>query len=292
MIGAVRDCVRAQRRAEQYLVCVTHFSTAHTGQPIDFSAATYNILADAYIRPARYRGCPPQALAPGPRRQLLLDRVAALDVDLLLLQEVEPAAHQAIAQRLGDGYVGVYAPRHGRPDGASLFARRSCMSVTQHEVLHYQTHASGDDQLALIAQLRLGTRRLLVASTHLQWCPDSTPAEQHIGRAQLIELLDRMMAIDESATWIIAGDFNATSRSSVILAAAERGLVLSAQTQRPWDTCNANNRPRKLDYLLIRADQLEPHPGTLMRLQRDTPLPSLSEPSDHLPLRVDYRFAR
>jgi mRNA deadenylase 3'-5' endonuclease subunit Ccr4 len=257
----------------------------------DFYAATYNILADAYIRPDRYRGCLPESLAPGPRRALLLDRIAALDVDLLLLQEVEPAAHQAIAQRLGDGYVGVYAQRRGRPDGASLFARRSCMSLDRHEVLHYQTHASGDDQLALLGHLRIGARRLLVASTHLQWCPDNTPAEQHTGRAQLLELLDRMQAADADATWILAGDLNATSRSSVITAATERGLVLSAQAQRPWDTCNANNRPRKLDYLLIRAAQLEPHPGTLMRLLRDTPLPSLSEPSDHLPLRVDYRLA-
>lgn len=256
----------------------------------DVSAATYNILADAYVRPDRYRGCLPESLAPGPRRRLLLDRIAALDVDLLMLQEVEPGAHQAIAQRLGDGYVDVFAQRrHGRPDGASLFARRACMSLERHELLHYQ---NGDDQLALLGHLRVGTRRLLVASTHLQWCPDNTPTEQHVGRAQMIELLDRMQAVDADATWILAGDLNATSRSSVLAAASERGLVLSAQAQRPWDTCNANNRPRKLDYLLIRASQLEPHPGTLMRLLRDTPLPSLSEPSDHLPLRVDYRFAR
>jgi mRNA deadenylase 3'-5' endonuclease subunit Ccr4 len=256
----------------------------------NFSAATYNILADAYVRPDRYRGCLPEALASGPRRALLLDRIAALDVDLLMLQEVEPAVHQAITQRLGEDYVGVFAQRHGRPDGASLYARRSCMSLERHDVLHYQTHAKGDDQLALLGHLRAGTRRLLVASTHLQWCPDNTPAEQHIGRAQLIELLEHMHAADADATSILAGDLNATSRSSVLDAATERGLVLSARDQRPWDTCNANGRPRKLDYLLIRPDDLEPHPGTLMRLHRDTPLPSLTEPSDHLPLRVDFRF--
>jgi mRNA deadenylase 3'-5' endonuclease subunit Ccr4 len=258
----------------------------------DFSAATYNILADASIRPDRYRGCLAESLAPGPRRRLLLDRIAALDVDLLMLQEVEPAAHQAIAQRLGDGYLGVFAQRRGRPDGASVFARRACVSLDRHDVLHYQAHASGDDQLALLCHLRIGSRRLLIASTHLQWCPDNTPIEQHIGRAQMIELLGHMHATDADATWILAGDLNATSGSSVITAAIERGLMLSAKAQRPWDTCNANGRPRKLDYLLIRDGQLEPHPGTLMRLHRDTPLPSLSEPSDHLALRIDYRFAR
>jgi mRNA deadenylase 3'-5' endonuclease subunit Ccr4 len=258
---------------------------------IDFSAATYNILADAYIRPDRYRGCSPASLVPGPRRALLLDRIAALDVDLLCLQEVEPAAHQAIAERLGDDFVGVFAQRRGRPDGASLFARRACMSLDRHEVLHYQAHAPGDDQLALLGHLRFGTRRLLVASTHLQWCPDNTPTEQHIGRAQMLELLDRMQVIDADAIWILAGDLNATSRSSVVTAATDRGLVLSARDQRPCDTCNANGRPRKLDYLLTRADQLDPHPGTLPKLHRDTPLPSNTEPSDHLPLRIDFCFA-
>lgn len=258
---------------------------------IDFSAATYNILADAYVRPDRYRGCPPEALVPGPRRRLLLDRIAALDVDLLCLQEVEPAAHQAIADRLGDTYVGVFAQRRGRPDGASLFARRARVSLDRHQVLHYRAHQADDDQLALLVHLHIEGRRLLVASTHLQWCPDDTSSDRHTGRAQMIELLDHMQATDPGAIWIVAGDLNATSRSSVIEAALERGLVLSARDQRPWDTCNANRRPRKLDYLLIRAsDRLEPHPGALPRLHRDTPMPSQTEPSDHLPLRVDYRF--
>jgi endonuclease/exonuclease/phosphatase family metal-dependent hydrolase len=257
---------------------------------IRFSAATYNILADAYVRPDRYRGCTAEALAPGPRRRLLLDRIAGLDVDLLCLQEVEPDAHQAIARRLGDGYVGVYAQRRGRPDGSSLFARRACIDLDRHEVLHYQAHHRRDDQLALLSHLRIGERRALVASTHLQWCPDDTPDAEHIGRMQMIELLDHVRASDPDAIWILAGDFNATSRSGVLEPALARGLVLSTRNQRPWDTCNANNRPRKLDYLLIRAEQLEPHPGTLPRLARDTPLPSASEPSDHLPLRVEYRL--
>ncbi|MFV8751928.1 endonuclease/exonuclease/phosphatase family protein [Nannocystaceae bacterium ST9] len=256
----------------------------------EFSAATYNVLANAYVRPDRYRGCPPGSLEPGPRRRLLLDRIAALDVDLLCLQEVEPDAHEAIAARLGSAYAGVYAQRRARPDGASLFVRRSCLSLERHEVLHYRTHAERDDQLALLGQLRLGDRRLLVASTHLQWCADTTPPDQHLGRGQMIELLDHLAREGSGATWILAGDLNAVSQSSVVEVALARGLVLGAKTQRPWDTCNANGRPRKLDYLLVSAGQLDARPGVLPTLRRDTPMPSSSEPSDHLPLRIDFRF--
>lgn len=252
----------------------------------EFSAATYNILADAYVRPDRYPLSPAAALDPGPRRRLLLDRIAALDVDLLCLQEVEPAAHAAIAERLGDDYLAVHAPRRRRPDGASLFLRRDRFTLTRHDTLHYTSRGS-DDQLALIAELTLGTHHLQVACTHLQWCRDDTPAEAHIGRAQLCELLDHLAPAD---TRLIAGDLNATSQSPVLRAASERGLALGAAKQRPWDTCNANRRPRKLDYLL-HSQGLDPHPSPLPPLQRDTPMPSLHEPSDHLPLRITFRFA-
>ncbi len=90
-----------------------------------FSVATYNVLANAYVKPDRYRHSPPEALEPIARRERLLARIAALEVDVLCLQEVEPDAHAAIAQRLGEGYESAFAPRIGRPDGASLFARKS-----------------------------------------------------------------------------------------------------------------------------------------------------------------------
>jgi endonuclease/exonuclease/phosphatase family metal-dependent hydrolase len=252
---------------------------------LEFSAATYNILADAYVRPDRYPLSPPAALAPAPRRQLLLARIAALDVDLLCLQEVEPAAHAAIAERLGDGYLGVYASRRRRPDGASVFIRRGRFALTRDDTLHY-TSSGSDAQLALIADLTIGTHRLQVACTHLQWCRDDTPAEAHIGRAQLSELLDHLPPADIR---LIAGDLNATSQSPVIRAASQRGFALGAAKQRPWDTCNANRRPRKIDYLL-HSPNLEPHPDPLTALHRDTPMPSLQEPSDHLPLRITFRL--
>ena len=253
-----------------------------------FSAATYNILADAYVKPNRYPYSPPEALAAAPRRELLLARIAALDVDVLCLQEVEVGAHAAIAERLGAAYTGVYAQRRGRPDGASLFVRHPQVRLERHEATHYAAHAKDDDNVALFGHLRVGERRLIVVSTHLQWCRDDTPPDQHIGRAQLIELLDRKEQ-DADATWILAGDFNATAQSPVIRAATDRGMALGAARQRPWDTCNANNRPRKLDYLLYSAGHLDPRPGILPPLRGDTPMPSLVEPSDHLPLRIDFR---
>lgn len=249
-----------------------------------FSVATYNLLANAYVKPERYRLSPPEALEPSRRRARLLDRIAALEADVFCLQEVERETHDAIAARLGEGYVNVFGPRHGRPDGASLFAQKTVATWHGSEVLHYRAHASGDDQVAVIVRLVIGGRPITIVSTHLQWCSEATRPEDHIGRAQLQELLDRR----DDSTWIIGGDFNAISQSCVVVDALARGMALGAATQRPWDTCNANGRPRKLDYLLFTLGRLVPQPGTLPKLQRDTPMPSLTEPSDHLPLRIDF----
>ena len=91
-----------------------------------------------------------------------------------------------------------------------------------------------------------------------------------------------------TTTRLIAGDLNATSQSCVLQAAIDHGMALGAAKQRPWDTCNANRRPRKLDYLLYTRGHLDPRADALPPLRRDTPMPSLVEPSDHLPLRIRF----
>lgn len=269
---------------------VIHGDMEHP-MPTTVTVVTYNVLAQAYVRPERYPYTAPEDLEPDVRRRRLLERIAAFDADVLCLQEVEPDIHEAIAERLGEDYQGVHAPRHRRPDGCSVFARRRPLTWEHHEVLHYAAHDPGDDQLALITMLRHGETTLAIASTHLRWQPDHVSPDAHIGRRQLSELLDRRERHpDPSTRWILAGDLNAISQSVVIREAEDRGLVLSCRSQRPWDTCNANRRRRKLDYLLIEPGALRPHPRPLRSLQRDTPLPSPVEPSDHLPVVVDYHL--
>jgi endonuclease/exonuclease/phosphatase family metal-dependent hydrolase len=236
-----------------------------------FSVATWNILAQAYVVADRYADCVPAAMEPAARRALLLDRVSALNVDVLLLQEVEPDAHEAIARRLG--WKGVYAQRRGRPDGASVLTR---LPIKGSEVLRYQSKGS-QDQVALIVELA----EAVVVSTHLQWQPDGTADERHAGRVQLLELLNRV----DGRAWIIGGDFNAVPDSSVLREAFSRGFVESSAAL----TCNANRAPRKLDFLLARGLKATARP--LPAITADTALPSTLEPSDHLALAADFEPA-
>ncbi|MFT5686219.1 MAG: mRNA deadenylase 3'-5' endonuclease subunit Ccr4 [Myxococcota bacterium] len=244
------------------------------------SVVTYNVLAESYVRPGRYRGVDPVALEPTARRQRVLDRIAGLDADVLCLQEVEPDVFEALTTRL-TSHDGRFAKKLGRPEGSAIFVRRDALSIESTHTLRY-TH--GDKcALAFIVHLSDG---LSVASTHLQWAPPRTARDQHIGRLQLIELLAYVDARPD--TWLLTGDLNDISEGMVIQAAAERGWKLSCRTQRPWDSSHINGRRRKLDYLLYRSEQLRPEPGTLPTLTGDTPLPTLTEPSDHLPVLVRY----
>ena len=50
--------------------------------------STYNVLADAYVRPSFYPATPSQVLVPGQRLPSLLERLHHLDSEVLCLQEV------------------------------------------------------------------------------------------------------------------------------------------------------------------------------------------------------------
>jgi endonuclease/exonuclease/phosphatase family metal-dependent hydrolase len=232
-----------------------------------FSVATWNVLAQSYFRADRYKHCDPRALDLKGRHTLLLERIARLNVDVLLLQEVERQVHDAIAAQLGPTYRSAFTQRKGRPDGASVFSRLRWLG---DEVLHY---AAGEAQLAQLATLEVEGRTLVVASTHLQW---TAPGHHPIGREQLLELVPRR-------PHLIGGDFNADPQSAVLRAAFDAGYVEGGR----GDTCNIGRAPRKIDFLLSLAP-LVPMARSVTKLDADAALPSLTEPSDHLPVIVDY----
>jgi endonuclease/exonuclease/phosphatase family metal-dependent hydrolase len=243
-----------------------------------FRVVSYNILAESFVR-HHERSAGVDAAA---RRARLLEEIASFDADVLALQEVESDMFAALQKRLGSSYQSVHALRKGSPDGSAIFSRGG---ITTSEELHFDLGKRGKGRLSLLATTTLDGASVGIVSTHLQWQGSETPAERHLGRQQLIELLD---TLDASIPWIVCGDFNANSTSSVLQAAYDRGWELSCRTQRPWDTTNINGRRRKIDYLLIKPSSLSPTPGRMPKLERNTPLPSLDHPSDHLPVQVDF----
>jgi endonuclease/exonuclease/phosphatase (EEP) superfamily protein YafD len=258
---------------------------------VTFTAVTYNVLAQSFVRRDRYPLSEPEALDATRRHALLLQRLEGLDADLLCLQELEPAMNDAVRERFEASHHVAYAPRTSRPDGLAILARRAGFDWLGHDVLRFAPNRTRDGGPALIAHLSIDDTSIHVACAHLPWEPESTPPAEHLGRQQMLELIAHRDATAPHDTWIFAGDFNAVPTSVVLDAALSHGMAESCREQRPRDTCAINGRPRKIDYLLYSTGRLLARPGILARLSRDSVLPSLTEPSDHLPLHVDFEVA-
>lgn len=238
---------------------------------------SWNVLADAYLKDEYFPLTPPEVLERGPRRKAVVDRVAQLHaskVDVLCLQEVDVALFAALEERLKAEATGRHFRKRGKGEGLALFVRHALATEPT-----WREHAFSDMSGFVALGATIGD--LAVVTTHLKWEPDGTLPEAHRGRAQLAELLD---------TWptgarVVCGDFNATPESDVLALARERGLRDAyASLEGAW-TCNANGKRKRIDYVL-HSPELQAAPVPLPALADDTPLPSASEPSDHLPLEV------
>ena len=132
-----------------------------------FTVATYNVLADAYIRPGYFPRTPAKLLASGPRQACLLDRIAALGADVVCLQEVEGPRYAALLSHLGGlGYGGAYAQKgRGKPDGCATFVREATFDLVSMERVPYEDGEPESGHVVQVVVLERDGHRLAVAQT-------------------------------------------------------------------------------------------------------------------------------
>lgn len=240
--------------------------------------ATYNVLADAYIRPGYFPHTPPELLAPERRRPALLQRLEELAADLLCLQEAEEPLFRAIQERF-PSWEGRYLPKgRGKPDGCAIFATRALSLADLPSV----AYGDGSGHVALSVRVELEDRPLVVTTTHLKWAPPELSPGEHRGCVQLSELLSRRQELcGDASGWVVCGDLNATPDHALLRLAREAGLRPAHADDPP--TCNVHGWCRTLDYLLL-SEGLQATPEAPPALDAEDPMPSALHPSDHLPL--------
>jgi mRNA deadenylase 3'-5' endonuclease subunit Ccr4 len=255
-----------------------------------FTVASYNILADSYIKPEYYPGIPAAVLAPQSRHSALVRHILALNTDVIGLQEVEPEMFRVLEQALQlRGYVGHYAPKTGKPDGCATFVRTAALAVQAISPLRY-TDGGGTEpdsgHIALIAELTQGPRRLVVANTHLKWDKPGTPVAQQRGHRQISQLVRQRQA----GPGIVCGDFNVTPESEVAGVLRQAGWIDVYRDRQHMRTCISNRRARRIDYLWHTAE-LCSRPLPVRSISDQTVLPSAEEPSDHLAISAWFDWA-
>ena len=272
---------------------------------ISFSIASYNILADAYVRPERYPNVDPEILRWDRRKFALAEKLARLDADVICLQEVEADAYATIERSLATkGYSGVYAKKgSGKPDGCAVFFREAGLRFAGADALYYndgRRDVPDSGHLALIASFESERGVIRVANTHLKWGQDDKPPEEHIGYRQIRELIDKRFKADQAApdskayAWIVCGDLNARSGDPVVKELLDNGF-LDAYAGREQATCNPNGKAKRIDYIFyasLRAPNLIAEPAKLTEIDDLTLLPSADEPSDHLAIMATFKEER
>jgi mRNA deadenylase 3'-5' endonuclease subunit Ccr4 len=267
---------------------------------LSFSIASYNILADSYVRPNWYLNIDPEILRWDRRKFALAEKITRLDADIVCLQEVEAEGYALIEGSLaGKGYSGVYARKgSGKPDGCAMFFRQAGLRFAGADTLYY--HDGRPDfpdsgHLALIVSFERQGSVIRVANTHLEWGQDNKPPEEHVGYKQIRELIDERFKPDQTAyatksTWVLCGDLNAESDDPVVKELLGNGFV-DAYAGREQATCNPNGRANRIDYIFYtpeRASNLIAEPAKLMEIDDLTTLPSADEPSDHLAIMATF----
>src|SRR5262245_13776601 len=173
-----------------------------------FAVASYNVLADSYLRPQWYPGTPESVLVPWWRRPALTRHITGLAADVICLQEVEHDLFTALAEHLRPlGYEGYPAPKRGKPDGCATFVRTAALAVRAWQVLHYadgRGMSPDSGHVALILLLEREGRVVGIANTHLKWDAPGTPLEARWGYRQITQLFRGLPAINPTCpSWII-----------------------------------------------------------------------------------------
>ena len=257
-----------------------------------FRLASYNVLANSYVKPQWYPNVDPEILRWDRRKFHLAERILRLDADIVCLQEVETEAYALIEQSLSSkGYDGVYAKKgFDKPDGCAIFFRPGSLRIIGNGTIYYHDSlrdAPESGHLALLISFECECGVIKVATTHLRWGQEDKPPEEHVGYLQIRELINDHIKTDRKAyAWIVCGDLNVKPDSSVVNELIRNGF-LDAYTGHAQATCNPNRRAKRIDYIFYTAG-LSAKPARIMEIDDLTPLPSADEPSDHLPLVADF----
>lgn len=240
--------------------------------------ATWNVLADAYVRRERSPGVDPALLRPAARRAAILTRASGLDADLLCLQEVEEPCFAALRAHLAPlGYTGTWCPKTGgRPDGCATFWRGR--TATAERVF---VQPDGSHHVAQATDFP----DLVVVTTHLKWNPPAAPPAEQWSLRQAEALVAWLRA--DPRPVLVCGDFNVEPGHAALAAFASGGLHdVFAGALRPH-TCCANGHTAKVDHVLARGLTVRPAPRQFDQAGTSA-LPSSAEPSDHVPLLVEW----
>jgi endonuclease/exonuclease/phosphatase family metal-dependent hydrolase len=244
---------------------------------------SWNVLADAYVRPEFYPDVEPALLEPGARTAAVAELIAASEADVACLQEAEPAVLYTLAD-----WDLLHARKRGKPDSC-VIAVRPGISIEGERTIAFADGApdrQDSGHVAVIAIVSIAGERVQIATTHLRWDRPRTPSGGRWAVRQARELIG---ALAPGIPTIVCGDLNVEPHDEVY------AMLIAAGFVDPYagdlaPTANPHQRAKRIDHVL-HTRELVAHGVPSIAIEDTTPLPSAAMPSDHLPVVVWFESA-
>jgi hypothetical protein len=231
---------------------------------VTLRCASFNVLADSYLRLANYDHVAPELLAPGARLPYILTCIRSLDADVIGLQEATDDLIKAI-ERANEWQIFSSPKAAPKPDGCLLLVRRS-IKVTDFQAYHYADGSGHVVQLVTIMGVRF-------ANSHIKW---AKAGPRHIGVSQTKELLQHLGV----GPAVIFADCNDRPGGPVRQLVEQAGFT---NTSGDTPTAFVDGAPVALDLVAVRGLTARPVNTGLSA----NGIPTMACASDHLPVVAD-----
>jgi len=229
---------------------------------MELRTASFNVLADEYLKYGDYSRVDPTLLVEGARTNGIVRVIDELQADVVGLQEADLSLLSALEDT--EKWQTFWKPKENKTEGLLMLIRKGI------EVSNYESREYGDGSGFVMQAMKIG--RAVFANTHIQWAP---PEDfQHAGVTQTTELLHYIGA-DKPA--VILADCNDRPNGPV------KNLLERENFYNLYEdevTATVNQAPAALDILAIRGLK-----AVRLGARYDvTTIPNAQLPSDHVPL--------
>lgn len=257
----------------------------------ELTVVTYNVLADAYVKPEYDPKVDPRLLDKKKRYPRITNRIIDLDADVYCLQEVDFELFERIRDRLETlGYSCRWAQKAGGDhDGCAIIVTNR-WQILCTDILYYRDRKDASKKSGFVMQsmlIRKGWSVMGIVNTHLKWNRPDTPWEKHQGLKQATELCEHFAGA--IVPHIVCGDMNAVPGSLVMGEFERFGYSIVHREYAPtFNSFHGDNEGvgMQIDHILVQGPTVVETFAPETTITPDTSLPNETEPSDHLPLKA------
>jgi mRNA deadenylase 3'-5' endonuclease subunit Ccr4 len=254
---------------------------------INLQVCSFNLLAQQFISPKRYKYVDPNDLKWEHRKENLLKTIQSIDADVFCLQEVDVQTHDLffILKQSFEIFI-------SSNNTLAILKKKKCIwdikSVS--ECSYESDHKRLYQKIQMIS--KMNGKTISIFNTHLI----GDPSKKHIQTESSIELMT--VVKEENGSSIVCGDFNATklddaySTFSKGMIDSQKILFQTISKEEPPFTFKTDSICKTCDYIWFDAS-LELNGGIHHFYETiHSHIPNKQHSSDHLPICASFHFKK